>query len=137
VSAPADLTPPPRRVRWARAALVAAAWLFAAALLAQIYLAGRAVFIGPGNWERHKDFVHTFEWLSPVAVLLAYLARAPRAVKGLAWLTVAQLFLQYTFADLRLDAARKPWAPLHPVNGVLLFWTATELARRATRTETR
>ena len=121
------------RVRWSRAALSAVAWLFAAAILVQIYLAGRGVFVGPGEWQRHKDFVHAFEWASPVAVVLVYLARAPRAMKWLAWLTVAQLWLQYTFADLRSAGTRGPWSPLHPVNGVLLFWVVTELARRATR----
>ena len=123
-----------RRVRWSRAALAAAAWLFAAAVLVQIFLAGRGVFVGPRGWEEHKTFIHAFEWLSPLAVLLAYLARAPRGAKWLAWLTVALLFLQYTFADLRLEPARQPWAALHPANGALLFWVATELARRATRT---
>jgi hypothetical protein len=132
VTAPTEIAPPPR-VRWSRAALAVVTWLFAAAVLGQVFLAGRGVFVGPSGWEAHKSFIHAFEWLSPLAVIIAYVARAPRGVKWLAWLTVALLFLQYTFADLRLEPARQPWAALHPVNGVLLFWTATELARRATR----
>ncbi len=93
--------------------------------------AGLAVFAHPGWWARHLAFVHAFEWLSPLAVVLAYAARAPRATKALAWLTVALLFVQYATAGLRATAGRQRWAALHAVSAVLLFWTATELARRA------
>ena len=130
MTAPFDVSPLPPRVRWSRAALVAVAWLFAAAVLGQIFLAGRGVFVGASGWEAHKSFIHAFEWLSPIAVLLAYLGRAPRAAKWLAWGTVALLFLQYVTADFRLVPARQPWAALHPVSGALLFWTAVELARQ-------
>jgi len=124
-------SPLPPRVRWSRTALAVAAWLFAAALLAQIFLAGRAAFGAPGYWIRHKSFVHAFEWLSPLAVLLAYLARASRRAKWMAWLTVLLLLAQYVTAGLPRTPAGQPWAALHPVTGVLLFWAATELARGA------
>ncbi len=93
--------------------------------------AGLAVFAHPGWWARHLAFVHAFEWLAPLAVVLAYVARAPRATKALAWLTVALLFVQYATAGMRATAGRQRWAALHAVSAVLLFWTATELARRA------
>lgn len=112
---------------------MASAWLLAASVLGQVFLAGRGVFVGVSGWEAHKAFIHAFEWLSPIAVLLAYLGRAPRGAKWLAWGTVALLFLQYVTADLRLRPGGQPWAALHPVGGVLLFWTAAELARRVTR----
>jgi mercuric ion transport protein len=124
-------SPLPPRVRWSRTALVADAWLLAASVLGQIFLAGRGVFVGVPGWVAHRSFIHAIEWLSPLAVLLAYLARAPRGAKWLAWGTVALLFLQYVTADLRLRPGGAPWAALHPVGGVLLFWTAAELARRA------
>lgn len=95
--------------------------------------AGLAVFAHPGWWARHLAFVHAFEWLSPAAVVLAYVARAPRPTKRLAWLTVVLLFAQYATAGLRTTAGRQQWAALHAVTAVLLFWTATELARRAAR----
>ena len=126
----ADLAP---RVRWSRRALVAVAWLLAAGVAAQVYFAGRGNFVGPAGWVRHRDFVHTFEWLSPLAVLLAYLARAARAVKWLAWGTVALLFLQYATAGLRTSVDLLPLAALHPVTGALLLWASIELARRAHR----
>ena len=115
----------------ARQGLVIAAWLLAAAVLVQIFLAGRAVFVGPDWWQKHRDFVHTFEWLSPLAVVLAYVARAPRAAKWLAWLTVVLLFLEYATAGWQSSLGKLGLAALHPMIAALLFWTSVELARRA------
>jgi hypothetical protein len=123
-------SPPPRRVVISRRLLEIAAWLLALAVLAQIFLAGRAVFVGPDWWQAHRAFVHTFEWLSPLSVILAYLARATRGAKILAWLTVVLLFLAYATAGLQSSLGRVGLAALHPVNAALLFWTAVELARR-------
>ena len=120
-----------RRVVIARKALAITGWLLAAAVLAQIFIAGRAVFVGPDWWQRHRAFVHTFEWLSPLAVLLAWLARASRATKLLAWLTVVLLVLEYATAGWQSSLGRLGLATLHPVIAALMFWTAVELARRA------
>ncbi len=125
-------TAPPARVL-ARRALRVAAWALAAALLAQVFTAGMAVFVHPGWWARHRAFVHAFEWLAPLALMLALVGRAPRAVVALAAGAVALLAAQYTTAHLRLAAGGPGWAAVHPVSAVLLFWTATELARRAAR----
>jgi len=120
-----------RRVAVARQALAVTGWLLAAAVLVQIFLAGRAVFTGPDWWQRHRAFVHTFEWLSPLAVVLSYAARATRATKVLAWLTVVLLFVQYATAGTQSSLGRIGLAAIHPVSAVLLFWCAVELARRA------
>ena len=118
---------------WARWALAVLASVVAAALLGQVFVAGLAVFAGPAWWPRHKAFVHTFEWLAPVIVVLVYVARAPRGAKWLAWIAIALLSLQYTTSEFRLQEGRQAWGALHPVGGVLLFWAATEIARRAIR----
>jgi hypothetical protein len=115
----------------AQRALVVVAWLLAGGVLVQIFLAGRAVFVGPDWWLRHRSFVHTFEWLSPLAVVLAYLARATRSTKSLAWLTIVLLFIQYATAGSQSSLGRLGLAALHPVCAALLFWTSVELARRA------
>jgi hypothetical protein len=127
-------SPFPRRVVISRRLLEIAAWLLAIAVLAQIFLAGRAVFVGPDWWQKHRDFVHTFEWLSPLSVILAYLGRATRTVKLLAWATVVLLFLAYATAGLQSSLGRAGLAAFHPVNAALLFWTAIELARRTRAT---
>ena len=120
-----------RRVAIARQALTVTAWLLAAAVLAQIFLAGRAVFVGPDWWQKHRAFVHTFEWLSPLAVVLSYVARAQRSQKLLAWLTIVLLFLEYATAGWQSSLGRLGLATLHPVIAAVMFWTAVELGRRA------
>ena len=114
-----------------RQLLAIAAWLLAAAVLVQIFLAGRAVFVGPNWWQKHRDFVHTFEWLAPLTVVLAYVGRAPRRAQWLAWATVLLLFLAYATAGWQSSLGRHGLAALHPVIAALLFWTAIELARRS------
>jgi putative tricarboxylic transport membrane protein len=120
-----------RRVAAARQLLVIVGWLLAAAVLVQIFLAGRAIFVSPDLWQQHRTFVHTFEWLSPLAVVLVYLGRTARLTKVLAWLTVVLLFLQYATAGTQSSLGRAGLAAIHPVSAVLLFWAAVELARRA------
>jgi heme A synthase len=81
--------------------------------------------------------VHTFEWLAPLSVLLAYLARESRGTKTIAWLTVVLLALQYATAGSQGSLGRHGLAVLHPVSATLLFWAAIELARRARETQRR
>lgn len=116
---------------FAQRALVVVGWLLAASVLFQIFLAGRAVFQGPDWWLRHRAFVHTFEWLSPLTVVLAYVARVARPTKILAWLTVVLLFIQYATAGSQSSLGRLGLAAFHTVGAALLFWTSVELARRA------
>jgi hypothetical protein len=107
------------------------AWLFTAALLVQVFTAGLAVFVGAGWWIRHREWVHAFEWLSVVAVVLAHVGRSSRKVTRLAWATVALLFVQYATIGFRERGGPLSLAAIHPVSAVLLFWTSVELARRA------
>jgi hypothetical protein len=123
----------PRRAMISRRLLVAVAWLFSAALLTQVLIAGLAVFVHAEWWARHRNLVHGFEWLSPVAVALAHLGRTSRGVKILAWATVGLLFIQYVTIGMRVRPGLQALASLHPVGAVMLFWVATELARRARR----
>ena len=122
-----------RRIAIARQALLVVAWLFVAGVLVQIFLAGRGVFVGPDEWAKHRAFVHTFEWLSPLAVVLAYVGRGSRATKWLAWLTFVLLFLQYATAGTQSSLGHIGLAAIHPVTAALLLWIAIELARRVRR----
>lgn len=117
----------------ARWTLLIVAWTFVAALFAQLFVSGLAVFVGPGYWLRHLAWVHAFQWFAPAALVLALLGRSSRAVKILSVLTLVLLSLQYTTADFRLVESRRMWAALHPVGGFLLLWIAIDLARRAWR----
>ena len=117
--------------RWSGRALQVVAWLLVLCTIVQIFLAGLAVFVGPQWWARHRAFVDGFQYLAPLALVLAYLARTTRGPKVVGWLMLLLLWLQYTTIEQRIVPGHQAWAALHPVGGVLIFWLSTELARRS------
>jgi hypothetical protein len=116
-------------LRWLHAA---AAALFLAAIVVQVFLAGAAItnLGGSGDFGSHIEFGYTWVGLASLAVLVtALLARRPRRDVGIA----AALFLLYIVQTL-LPGAKTSLpavAALHPVNALLLFALAAWYARRA------
>lgn len=115
----------------ARRLLPLVAWLLALAVLLQALTAGLGVFHTPGWWSSHRTWVHAWEWLSVLAVMLAYVGRAVRTVKLLAWATVVLLFVQYATVGMRTRSGLEGLAALHTVGALALFWVAVELGRRS------
>ena len=113
--------------------LAVSAWLLAIALVAQIVLAGLAVFDAPSWWPRHVAFVHQFQWLALGVVGFALFSRPPRATVVAIVITIVLMNTQYTTAELRLSPRHHAWAALHPLNGFLLLYAVIEVARRAAR----
>jgi hypothetical protein len=106
-------------LRWLHAA---AAALFVAAIIVQVFLAGSAIanLGGSGDFSTHMEFGYTWVGLAALAVVLtALLARRPRrnvaATLGLLVLYVIQTSLPYAKNSTPAIAA------LHPVNAMLLF----------------
>jgi hypothetical protein len=116
-------------LRWLHAA---AAVIFVAAIVVQVFLAGAAIanLGGSGDFGTHIEFGYTWVGLASLAVLVtALLARRPRRDVGIA----AVLFVLYIVQTLLPGAkASMPFvAALHPVNALLLFALAAWYARRA------
>ncbi|HXI79830.1 MAG TPA: DUF6220 domain-containing protein [Verrucomicrobiae bacterium] len=113
----------------------AAAVIFVAAIIIQVFLAGAAIanLGGSGNFESHIEFGYTWVGLASLAlVLTALAARRPRRdvaiVIGVLVLYIVQTLLPGARASL-------PWvAALHPVNALFLFAIAIWYARRMLRT---
>ena len=110
-------------------ALAVVAWLFAACIVVQVFLAGLGVFDGPERFETHRDFGYLFGWLTLVMVIIAAAGRLGRVLIGLSLLALVQFFLQSIFILFRED--QPAIAALHPVNGVLLLVVAIAIGRRA------
>ena len=121
-------TPLPGRVRWARRGYLALAWAVVGCVAAQVFLAGLAIFVDAARWPWHTAFIHTFEFLPLLMLPLAFLARAPAALRWLTGALFALLWLQY----LTANSGGIP-AALHPVNALLIFWVAVHLGQRAWR----
>jgi len=110
-------------------ALAVVAWLFAACIVVQVFLAGMGVFDGPERFETHRNFGYLFGWLTLVMVIIAAVGRLGRRLIGLSVLALVQFFLQSVFILFRED--QPAIAALHPVNGVLLLVVAIAIGRLA------
>lgn len=111
-----------------------AVWLFIAAIVVQVFLAGAAItqLGGSGTFASHIDFGYTWVGIAALAVLVtAVIARAGRRAilisLGLMALYVVQTSLPYARESIPAVAA------LHPVNAMVLFVLAIWYGRRAWR----
>ena len=120
--------PPSARVRWAWRGYLVLAWLFAGCVAVQVFLAGMATFVDAARWRWHTTFVHAFELLPLLMLPVAFLARAPAAMRWLTGALFALIWLQYLTANIGGIAAA-----LHPVNALIIFWVAVHLGQRAWR----
>ena len=113
-------------VRPARIGFVVVAWIFAACVVVQIYLAGLGVFDRPEAFLTHRDFGYLFGILTLVLIVLAAAGRVPRRILGASILLLVLFALQSVFVALRADVPT--FAALHPLNGFVILtlaaWTA-------------
>jgi len=112
----------------------AAAWLFVAAIVVQVYLAGAAIaqLGGSNDFSAHRQFGYTEVGIAALLVVVtAIVARAGRRAilisLGLLALYIVQTILPNVTGVV---------AMLHPVNALLLFALAVWYARRAWRVAT-
>jgi hypothetical protein len=113
----------PARVRRSRLAFRGAAALFLLSLAVQAYLAGAAVMSDTAFWQYHRGFVHVFEGVPLLLLLLAFLGRGTPGLALASFLGWLLIGLQYAFAGMRPSAV----AGLHAVNALLLFGLAIAL----------
>jgi hypothetical protein len=118
-------------IRYARLAYAGLAWLFVAAVVIQVFLIGLGLFGDPAYRAAHIEFGYTGVGLAAFALLIsAFVARPGRRAVGQA----IGLFVLYIIQTL-LPSARQAYpaiAALHPVNALLMFGLAINIARSAT-----
>jgi len=105
------------------------AWLLVAALVVQVWLAGRGVFESPGVFATHRDVGYTISLFPIVLLVLGFLGGMGRRVAIMAALIFALMILQSAFVVMR--ASTPAIAALHPVNGFLILLVAIMLARES------
>ena len=107
------------------------AWLFVAAVVYQVFLAGVGLFVpGADKFADHRAFGWMLH-IAPLVVLLfawgAHPGRTTMWLSGLLLLLVGiQPFLPLMRSDMPFAAA------LHPVNALAIFAVGLTIARRAT-----
>ena len=103
------------------------ALLFIAALLIQVWLAGRGVFESPIVFATHRDVGYTLSLFPIVLLVLWLLGGMGRRVAILAAVIFGLFILQSVLVVMRDSSPAI--AALHPVNGFLIVLLAVVLAR--------
>jgi hypothetical protein len=118
--------------RWSRIGHLVSTWVFVAALVVQVFLAGLGLFAGAENWRTHVDFGYSAVWI--VILLLpvfALLARLPRREVGLSFLLLALYIPQCLLPPLVRAGGPGFIAAFHPVNALLMFVLGVRIGLRA------
>ena len=117
----------------ARRAHVWVAWLFAAGVLVQGYLAGAALgqLGGSGDFSTHLNIGYTLGIVALAVLVLAAAGRFPRSQVGWSALLLILYVVQTSLPFLRADMPAI--AALHPVNAMVLLVLAVVIAIRARR----
>lgn len=117
--------------RWAH---LVSAWLYAAGVLLQGYLAGSALVQlgGSGEFGTHIELGYTLMGILGIAVLVfALLGRFPRAQIGWSALLFVLYIVQTTLPAARSSAPAI--AALHPANAMIMLVLAVVVAVQARR----
>ncbi|HSO29786.1 MAG TPA: DUF6220 domain-containing protein [Candidatus Sulfomarinibacteraceae bacterium] len=114
-----------------RIVFAAAAWLFVACTLVQVFLAGLGVFRSTADFDIHRNFAFIFGWLTLVMLVLAIVGRLGRRTIFEAFLLLFLFSLQSVFVDAR--STMPELAAVHPVNGFLILLVGIVTASEARR----
>ncbi|MCC3375432.1 DUF6220 domain-containing protein [Cohnella sp. REN36] len=107
------------------------AWLFAACIVIQLFFAGLGMFTDSKFWEYHSNFVHFFEFILLLLVIIAFIGKLSHGLRWWPFGLFAMIALQYLTAEMTLGTTA---AALHPVIATFLFYGSVNVAVRATRT---
>lgn len=91
--------------------------LIALGVLAQVFLAGIAVFVDDSYWAAHVTFAHVFEALLLLWLIAGVLSELPRRLQLAPVGVFILLIIQYATASM----AGSFVAAFHPVNAIVIF----------------
>ena len=106
---------------------VVVTFLLVAALVVQVWLAGRGVFESPTVFITHRDVGYMLSLFPIVLLVLGLLGGMGRRPAIMAALIFGLLILQSVFVVMR--TSNPAIAALHPVNGFLILLVALVLLR--------
>jgi hypothetical protein len=109
--------------------VVVLAWLFAAGVVVQVFLAGLSVFDSPARWPDHVAFGRLLGLIPPPLILLALAGRLPLGLIVMAALVLVMYGMQYLFAN----TGAAYLAAFHPVNAFVLLGLSAQLGQRTRR----
>lgn len=116
---------------WARLGFVVVAWLLVVMVFVQVFHAGYAVHVSPGEWERHVNYGHSFSLPIMVMVLLGLVGGMGYRMVLLGVALYVLYSMQYIFLFLPRQLDLPVLTALHPVNALAILLTAVHTARTA------
>jgi putative tricarboxylic transport membrane protein len=134
ITLPDGMSRPGRRATPARAtwyAFLGLAIVFALCVAVQVFIAGLATFVTPSHWAQHTMFVHIFEFVPLLMLVVSAAGRLPARLRWLSAALFLLVFAQYMTANLRGLAPLV--AALHPVVALAIFWLALHVVLEARR----
>ena len=111
--------------RWVRYILVAVAWLFAVAVVVQIFIAGLSLFDSPEYWTDHVDMGYMIGPLAYLLPILALIGRVGRARIVQAFVVAILYVVQTLLPNIDVGFI----AALHPLNAFLVLGASLDLGR--------
>lgn len=113
-------------VRWSRYGAMAFAWLFTAAVVIQVFLAGLALFDTAERWSDHRDFGMTIGILLLPVLVLALTGRTGRQAIGMTVVLIVLYIVQINLPNIDTG-----WiAALHPLVAFALLGMSGQLGAR-------
>jgi hypothetical protein len=112
-----------------RGAYAVLAWLFLAAVVYQVFLAGMGL-LGGGDMQTHMGFGYLLPLFTIPLLAVAAGAHPDRRTFRLTILLLVLTWVQSMLPPLRTTAPAL--AALHPVNALVIFWLSLTIARTAT-----
>ena len=116
--------------RWSRLASLAASWIFFAAVVTQVFLAGLGLFADDQSFELHVNLGWILHLAPLLILLLVGLSRPPRRILWLAVALAVVVFVQPLLPQLR--GGLPLVAALHPVLALAIFSLSLALALQIT-----
>lgn len=119
------------RFRIGRISFALLSSLLVCCIVAQVFLAGLAVFVNPSNWAFHEGFVHFFEIIPVLMLVMSFVGKLPRWALWQSLGIFGLIFVMYFTANI---TSVLPWAAAaHPVIAIMLFWLSVIVHKRAWR----
>lgn len=119
-------------VRYSRLGFVGLSGLFVLCIALQVFIAGLALFVDPSSWRGHITFVHFFEYLPILMLLLAIFGKLSRRARWQSLSLLGLIILQYATAKISGDfPSLRMVGALHPVIALILFWYSITCFRGA------
>jgi hypothetical protein len=118
-------------INWIKRIFSILSLLFFACVMIQIFLAGMAIFVKNIFWSFHLQFIHYFEFIPIIMLIMSFFGGIPKLLRFLCIGLVVMMIMQYI--TVKLSGTLPYIAALHPVIAGILFWRSLQISQESMR----